>query len=67
MPLGATDPDTPAVRNLVGHPTIRSGDSGDGCTRRGPLAREAARSRLEPGRGEALERAIAACVLAPPP
>ncbi|GHF76981.1 hypothetical protein GCM10018790_63810 [Kitasatospora xanthocidica] len=61
--LDATEPDTPAARNLVEQLSSRTGESGDGYALRDLLAHEGVRRRLDPGRTAALERSLATCAL----
>ncbi|MFF2144644.1 hypothetical protein [Kitasatospora sp. NPDC058190] len=61
--LDAADPGTPAARNLLGHLTNRTSESGDGYALRDLLTQHGARDHLEPGRATALEQALAACAL----
>ncbi|BAJ31655.1 MULTISPECIES: hypothetical protein [Kitasatospora] len=61
--LDATEPDTPAARNLARTAIIRTDESGDGYALRDLLAHPAARAVLAAERAEARERALAACAL----
>ncbi|MFB6892044.1 hypothetical protein ACFCX4_22355 [Kitasatospora sp. NPDC056327] len=61
--LDTADPDTPSARNLLTHLTSRTSESGDGYALRDLLTHEGVRRRLDPTRGAALERALAACAL----
>ncbi|MFJ6382764.1 hypothetical protein ACIQI7_22525 [Kitasatospora sp. NPDC092039] len=61
--IDATDPDTPAARNLIKQLSSRAGRTGDGYALRELLTHPGVRDRLEPSRTVELEKALAICAL----